>query len=199
MRVRPRARRPGPRPRCRCPCGRPVGRPGAAGAVAGARGSRPLRGEAGRVDAARHDGDASSRHAHGGSSATSSWQVAMIHGDFRPTPRSRPTRVGGAGVRGTLVAALDGAERVEGLHDRDGEVAGAAQRGQARHPEVCVDQVGALAFHRRASSSPKAGIQGSRSSLGTPRGGPAGTWWTVTPGAAGPRGPGRERLCGCGR
>jgi hypothetical protein len=51
---------------------------------------------------------------------------------------------GRARVPRALMAALDDAERVEGVHHRDAERARGGQRGDRRHPEVAVDDVGRL-------------------------------------------------------
>jgi hypothetical protein len=51
-----------------------------------------------------------------------------------------------AGIGGTLVTALDRAERVERLHDRDSQRLGGAQGRVGGHPEVGVDDVGPLAL-----------------------------------------------------
>jgi hypothetical protein len=49
---------------------------------------------------------------------------------------------GGAAVRAPLMALLDRAQRVEGLHDRDVQRCGGPGRHQPAHPEVSVEDVG---------------------------------------------------------
>ncbi len=96
------------------------------------------------VHAAGHDGHLAGRYAH----------VAEFHdlvgaGGQDPfagaadLPFDADAFVG-AGVPHALVAPLDGAEGVEGLHERDAEGPGADLGGHAGHPEVGVHDVGPL-------------------------------------------------------
>ena len=64
---------------------------------------------------------------------------------------------GRAGVVGALVAALDAAQGVEGLHDGQVQRGGGGHRGHARHPEVRVHDVRPL---RRPVGAERAGERG---------------------------------------
>ena len=67
----------------------------------------------------------------------------MIRSQARPTGARRAIALPRAGVRVALVAALDGAQGVEGLHDRDaGRPAAPRRAARPRHPEVGVHHVG---------------------------------------------------------
>ncbi len=101
--------------------------------------------EALEVDAARHDGQAAARRAEpdeledlvaggGDDRVGAAHDVALDR-----------VALGGRGVLVALVAALDDAERVEGLHDGHAVVARGHQRRVARHPEVGVHDVGPVA------------------------------------------------------
>ena len=89
-----------------------------------------------------------------------------------------------AGVPIALMPALEGTECVEGLRDGNADRPRRVQRGQARHPEVRVHDVRPSRCGASAppSTSPKARMNGSISSLPITSGGPAGTCTTSNPG-----------------
>ena len=82
--------------------------------------------------------------------------------------------LGRAGVGGALVAALDDAERVEGLHHAGRRGRGAPREAASPDIQKCACTTsGRLAPPSGAARSPpKAGMYGSRSSFGTGSGGP---------------------------
>jgi hypothetical protein len=96
------------------------------------------------VDAARHDRELAARRAEAD-------ELEHLVGARRDDLVGAPDEVAldpeallGRRVVVALVAALDDAERVERLHDRDAVLALSEQRGVTRHPEVGVDDVGAV-------------------------------------------------------
>ena len=106
----------------------------------------------------------------------------------------------GAGVGVALVAALDDAERVEGVDYRDVEHARRSQRREARHPEVAVDDVGPIL----APSALQLGGEGIHvAAAARPcrpvAAGPASTWSTSTPGPSATRRGASGRRGACGR
>ncbi|CNG27902.1 Uncharacterised protein [Mycobacterium tuberculosis] len=106
------------------------------------------RGEQAQVDPARHHPDAVARDAHRRQfgdlvgAGRDDGVGAAADRALQPDPR------GGARVPAALVAALDGAERVVGLHDRHAprprRLRGLDRR-EAAHPEVGVRDVGRVA------------------------------------------------------
>lgn len=129
----------GEQPVRRPPLGRP---PGPAGRGAAGQDPSGVRPEVVRVDAAGHDRHPAARDTHRGEFAdlvaargqhpVAGAAEAPFHADA----------LGRAGVGRPLVAPLDRAEGVEGLHDRDAVGVRAEPGGDAGHPEVRVHHLG---------------------------------------------------------